>query len=117
MSDDQRRLLEAVDASRSEMIDFTRELVAIPSENPPGNEYARCVGAIAQKLKDIGLEPQVTGHCVTASHGEGERALYFHGHYDVVPRSVEGQFDPVIKGPNLFGRGSYWPSTERGTTS
>ena len=106
MSDDQRRLLEAVDASRSEMIDFTRELVAIPSENPPGNEYARCVGAIAQKLKDIGLEPQVTGHCVTASHGEGERALYFHGHYDVVPRSVEGQFDPVIKGPNLFGRGS-----------
>jgi acetylornithine deacetylase/succinyl-diaminopimelate desuccinylase family protein len=88
------------------MIDFTRELVAIPSENPPGNEYARCAGAIAQKLKDIGLEPRVTGHCVTACHGEGERALYFHGHYDVVPRSVDGQFDPAIKGANLFGRGS-----------
>src|SRR5260370_32040340 len=111
MSDHETRLLEAVDASRSEMIHFTRELVAIPSENPPGNEYARCVGAIAQKLKDIGLEPQVTGHCVTASHGEGERALYFHGHYDVVPRSVEGQFDPVIKGPTWFGGDS---STLRG---
>jgi len=95
------------------MIDFTRELVAIPSENPPGNEYARCAGAIAQRLKDIGLEPRVIevpgkppGYCVTACHGEGERAFYFHGHYDVVPRSVEGQFDPAIKGSNLFGRGS-----------
>lgn len=113
MSDSQRSLLEAVDASQSEMIDFTREMVAIPSENPPGNEYARCAAVIAQKLKDIGLEPRVVevpgtppGYCVTASHGEGERALYFHGHYDVVPRSAEGQFDPVVKGPNLFGRGS-----------
>jgi len=113
MSDHQRRLLEAVDASRSEMIDFTRELVAIPSENPPGNEYARCAAVIAQKLKDIGLEPRMIevpgtppGYCVTAGHGEGERALYFHGHYDVVPRAAEGQFDPVIQGSNLFGRGS-----------
>jgi acetylornithine deacetylase/succinyl-diaminopimelate desuccinylase family protein len=106
MPDHQTRLLKAVESSRSEMIDITRELVAIPTENPPGNEYARCAGVIAQKLKDIGLDPRVTGHCVTACHGEGERALYFHGHYDVVPHSVEGQFDAVIKGANLFGRGS-----------
>jgi succinyl-diaminopimelate desuccinylase len=32
--------------------------------------------------------------------------LHFHGHYDVVPHSVDGQFDPVIKRSNLFGRGS-----------
>jgi acetylornithine deacetylase/succinyl-diaminopimelate desuccinylase family protein len=110
-------LLDAVDAAQSEMIDFTRELVAIPSENPPGNEYARCAGAIAKKLSEIGLTPRVIevpaprlgespGYCVTASYGEGERALYFHGHYDVVPHSVEGQFDPVIKQSNLLGRGS-----------
>lgn len=117
MSTDQNKLLEAVDASRSEMIDFTRELVAIPSENPPGNEYARCAEAISQKLTDLGLDPRVLevpasepgrqpGYCVTASHGEGERALFFHGHYDVVPHSTEGQFDPVLKQSNLFGRGS-----------
>src|SRR5437016_1178177 len=117
MSPQSMSVLEAVDASRSEMIGFTRELVAIPSENPPGAEYARCAEVIAQKLKEIGLDPRVIeapapkpgeppGYCVTACHGEGERALHFHGHYDVVPRSVEGQFDPVIKGPNLFGRGS-----------
>ncbi len=117
MSGRHNALLEAVDVTSSEAIDFTRELIAIPTENPPGNEYARCAEAIAQKLKAIGLEPRVvevpapdsgagSGYCVTASHGEGERALHFHGHYDVVPRSVEGQFDPIIKGPNLFGRGS-----------
>src|SRR5580692_9593827 len=117
MSDHQENLLKTVDALRSEMIDFTRELVAIPSENPPGNEYARCAEAIAQKLRQIGLEHRVIeapasapggqpGYCITASHGEGERALYFHGHYDVVPHSVEGQFDPVIENANLFGRGS-----------
>src|ERR1043166_25169 len=110
-------LLEAVDASHSEMIDFTRELVAIPTENPPGKEYLRCAGVIAQRLKDIGLDPRVIevpagtagdepGYCGIASHGEGERSLYFHGHYDVVPRSTEAQFDPMIKGSNLFGRGS-----------
>jgi len=117
MSDHQENLLETVGALQSEMVDFTRELVAIPSENPPGNEYARCAEAIAQKLKQIGLEPRVIevpaptpgaqpGYCVTACHGEGERALYFHGHYDVVPHSVEGQFDPVVSQSNLFGRGS-----------
>jgi acetylornithine deacetylase/succinyl-diaminopimelate desuccinylase family protein len=115
--DHQQNLLKTVDALHSEMIDFTRELVAIPSENPPGNEYARCAESIAQKLEQIGLEPRVIevpaaspgeqpGYCVTACHGEGERALYFHGHYDVVPHSVEGQFDPVVKQSNLFGRGS-----------
>ena len=98
---------------REEMIAFTRELVAIPTENPPGNNYRRCALAIARKLEEIGLEPAIietpgdgAGYCVLAFHGRGERVLHFHGHYDVVPRSVDGQFEPVIKGGNLFGRGS-----------
>jgi len=117
MSGDQGSLLEAIDASRLEMIEFTRELVGIPSENPPGNEYARCAEAIAKQLAEIGLDSRMVevpapesgeppGYCVTASHGEGEQVLYFHGHYDVVPRSAEGQFHPVLKHSNLFGRGS-----------
>lgn len=101
-------LLKAIDDSHAEMIDFTRELVAIPTENPPGNEYQRCATAIARQLEKIGLAPRVVGPgpCVIAGYGEGERVFHFHGHYDVVPRSVEGQFDPVVKGANLFGRGS-----------
>ena len=109
-------LLETVHASVPEILEFTQELIAIPSENPPGNEYARCAGVIARKLQELGFSPRVLevpvnagkqpGYCVTASHGEGERVLHLHGHYDVVPHSVEGQFHPTIKGDNLFGRGS-----------
>ena len=112
-----KALIEAIDESQSAMVDFTRELVSIPTENPPGAEYARCAETIERKLEEIGLQPRVIetpargrdsgpGYCITAHHGEGERALHFHGHYDVVPRSVEGQFDPMTRGENLFGRGS-----------
>jgi acetylornithine deacetylase/succinyl-diaminopimelate desuccinylase family protein len=38
--------------------------------------------------------------------GEGERTLYFHGHYDVVPAQRRDQFEPRIKNGVLFGRGS-----------
>ena len=32
--------------------------------------------------------------------------MYFSGHYDVVPAQRADQFEPYIKGANLFGRGS-----------
>jgi succinyl-diaminopimelate desuccinylase len=106
MSDWNPAILQAVDESLPEILDFTRELIAIPTENPPGNEYPRCAAAIVQRLADLGFEPEVRNGCVLAHYGAGDRALHFHGHYDVVPRSTDGQFEPVIEGANLFGRGS-----------
>ena len=113
MSPSVHDVIEAVAAHETDMVEFARELIAIPTENPPGHEYASCAETIASKLDVIGLAPRVIEtsgnpavHCVTASYGEGKRALYFHGHYDVVPRSVEGQFEGAIRGANLFGRGS-----------
>src|SRR5205085_8348822 len=38
--------------------------------------------------------------------GPAGPTLYFHGHYDVVPASVPGQFEPRLDGDTLFGRGS-----------
>lgn len=40
---------------RAEMIAFTSELVAIPSENPPGHAYADCVRVIESRLPALGL--------------------------------------------------------------
>jgi acetylornithine deacetylase/succinyl-diaminopimelate desuccinylase family protein len=40
------------------------------------------------------------------SHGGGERILYFHGHYDVVPAQSIEQFQPNRKEHFLFGRGA-----------
>lgn len=40
---------------RNEMIEFTSELVAIASENPPGTAYPDCVRAIESKLRALDL--------------------------------------------------------------
>lgn len=49
------------------------------------------------------LEPR---YLVRATLGSGKRALYFHGHYDVVPASSAAQFQPRERNGNIFGRGS-----------
>jgi len=40
------------------------------------------------------------------THGDGGRALYFSGHYDVVPAQSAEQFKPIVRKANLHGRGS-----------
>jgi succinyl-diaminopimelate desuccinylase len=100
-------LLEAVRSHREAMVALTRELIAIPSENPPGNFYAETVGLLSVRLRELGFtDTRIEGDCLLSFVGEGERTLYFSGHYDVVPAQSPSQFEPALKGPNLFGRGS-----------
>jgi succinyl-diaminopimelate desuccinylase len=94
------------------------ELVAIPTENPPGKSYRACTDLLESRLRQAGLDcerfaPHVSEddakdapECLLATHGIGERALYFHGHYDVVPAQSPEQFKPLRKEHFLFGRGS-----------
>jgi acetylornithine deacetylase/succinyl-diaminopimelate desuccinylase family protein len=56
---------------------------------------------------EIGFgDSSIIGDCLMAFAGEGERTLYFSGHYDVVPAQNAAQFEPHLKGANLFGRGA-----------
>jgi succinyl-diaminopimelate desuccinylase len=104
---------------RNEMVDFTSELVGIASENPPGNAYPECVRAIESRLRALDLPCEVVKYrprkgtrddsgaaVVLSSVGNGQRTLYFSGHYDVVPVTTPGQCTPVQKGETLFGRGA-----------
>lgn len=110
---------------RDEMVAFTSELVAIASENPPGQAYPACVRVIADRLRALGLPCEIvtyrppkgtrddSGAAVVLSsvgsgggRGSGGRTLYFSGHYDVVPVTTVGQCTPVLKGKTLFGRGA-----------
>jgi succinyl-diaminopimelate desuccinylase len=103
---------------QEEMAALLAELVAIPTENPPGNNYRRCADFLESRIRQLGLDcerlaPAVaeieTGDdpvCLQASFGSGERSLYFHGHYDVVPAQSAEQFQPARKEHFLFGRGA-----------
>jgi acetylornithine deacetylase/succinyl-diaminopimelate desuccinylase family protein len=89
------------------MLDLTKRLIAIPSENPPGNHYEECASTLFGELDRLGFdEVRREGACVIASVGPGPRTLYFSGHYDVVPAQNRDQFQPRVEGANLFGRGS-----------
>jgi succinyl-diaminopimelate desuccinylase len=93
--------------SEPAMLELTRRLVAIPSENPPGNEYEECARTLIDELRRLGFDDvRREGACVLASAGSGSRTLYFSGHYDVVPAQSQDQFQPRVEGANLFGRGS-----------
>jgi succinyl-diaminopimelate desuccinylase len=101
-----------------EMATLLGELVAIPTENPPGANYRQCVDLLANGLLRAGLDCErlaagysradgdSAAECLLAFHGSGEPALYFHGHYDVVPAQSREQFQPSRKEHFLFGRGS-----------
>jgi acetylornithine deacetylase/succinyl-diaminopimelate desuccinylase-like protein len=89
------------------MVEFTKRLIVIASENPPGNHYEQCVQTLIEELNQLGFdEVRREGACVVASAGNGPQTLYFSGHYDVVPAQNRNQFEPRVEGANLFGRGS-----------
>jgi len=116
----EQMLRETIATYQKELLAFTKALVAIPTENPPGVAYRACSELIAHKLAEIGLEYTLLetpapassspsadpGYCILSSYGTGEHTLYFHGHYDVVPASHPDQFQPWIAEGKLFGRGS-----------
>jgi succinyl-diaminopimelate desuccinylase len=116
----EQMLQETIATYQKDLLAFTKALVTIPTENPPGVAYRACSELIAQKLAEIGLEYTLLetpapassspsadpGYCVLSSYGTGDQTLYFHGHYDVVPASYPAQFQPWMSAGKLFGRGS-----------
>ncbi len=120
------KVSEAVEALRKELVEFTEELIRIPTANPPGENYDRCVELIASRLEEIGLEvklievpeeklreyglspPRICLLAYLRGSSKGS-SLHFNGHYDVVPAGegwTKNPFEPVIEGGKLYGRGS-----------
>src|SRR5262245_31787169 len=111
----QLALARALDVHRDAVLTFCQDLVRIASENPPGNHYRECTDRLRLELDRLGLDHRVVEapaehNCprynVLGFHGAGQRTLYFHGHYDVVPAQSREQFTPVVRNGRLYGRGS-----------
>jgi succinyl-diaminopimelate desuccinylase len=111
-------ILSWLEQREDEIAALLADLVAIPTENPPGKHYRPCVDLLETHLREISLgckrlESNVSRdgaerspEILVATHGSGQRTLYFHGHYDVVPAQTSAQFQPLRKEHFLFGRGS-----------
>jgi acetylornithine deacetylase/succinyl-diaminopimelate desuccinylase-like protein len=74
------KILNSIAADKTEIVEFTKDLVAIATENPPGNHYKPCVDLIINKLSEIGLDYEIIEvpeseslkrYCIVSSYGPG----------------------------------------------
>ncbi len=104
-----------IDARADEMADLLVRLVAVNTENPPGRGLGECAGVLAEAMCNLDLAPEVVDienaeleqSCVVrGSVGAGQRVVYFHGHFDVVPAQRQAQFEPRREDGRIVGRGT-----------
>lgn len=103
--------------SRSdEMAELLQRLVAVDTENPPGRGLGRCGRVLCDAMEQLGFSPELIELApaglleepciVRGTVGEGARAIYFHGHFDVVAAQSPGQFRPERRDGKIIGRGT-----------
>jgi succinyl-diaminopimelate desuccinylase len=111
-------ILKWIRKREEEMARLLAKLVAVPSENPPGKNYQAVAKVLEKHIRGSGLDfkrlqsktrtktSKERPACLLGEHGSGDRTLYFHGHYDVVPAQAAQQFKPQRRKHFLFGRGA-----------
>jgi len=111
-------VLHALAARERELVEFARDLIAIPSPNPPGDERElaeRARGEMARlgfsAIRMVAMEPtrpNVVGEVVGKRTGQ---ILTLNGHIDTKPTGdisqwATGPYDPVVRDGRLHGLGS-----------
>jgi succinyl-diaminopimelate desuccinylase len=118
------RVLSAIDDAAAEIVDFTSELIRVPTVNPPGEAYEDCARLIGEKLAAGGFEieyfpaegrPEHTRthprvNVVGLRRGRALRpAVHLNGHFDVVPAGAGWTVDPfagTVRDGRVYGRGA-----------
>lgn len=121
---DMDRFLQRIEAAREDMVTLARDLVRIPTVNPPGEAYEPCARLIGERLA-------VRGFDVAYVRGEGTPGdchryprlnmvarieaprpgpcVHLNGHIDVVEAGRGWSVDPfagVVRDGRLYGRGA-----------
>jgi succinyl-diaminopimelate desuccinylase len=117
------RILAEIDRAVDEIVQFTVDLVQIPTVNPPGEEYDACAHFLGEHLARTGYEveyiaadgrPEHTRrhprvNVVGARRGAGSGpVVHLNGHTDVVPAGDGWTVDPfagIVRDGRIFGRG------------
>ncbi len=124
------KLLEKhIESYSGNVIELSKELVSIPTINPPGVNYTECTNILKRVLNDLNFDVYV--HEVPSNElnklvpcksseprinviglkrfGEEGKRIHIHTHYDVVPPGSgwnRDPFRPVIEDGKLYGRGA-----------
>ena len=118
------RIIRAAESVIDEAVEFTRELIRIPTVNPPGEFYedgARCIGKwlqgkgfTAEYIAAEGMPEHTAKHPRLNVIGRKEgvapgKTLHLNGHFDVVPAGRGWTKDPFaaqIENGRIYGRGT-----------
>lgn len=119
--------LEKVEKEYQWGINVLKEMVSIPTVNPPGENYKEFALLAKEILKAIGFTVDIIEvplgyikqyrpeyadyprYIVIGRYGSGTPVLHFNGHYDVVPAGTgwsKKPFEPVIEQGRIYGRGT-----------
>ena len=117
-------LFERIDGKQGELVELTRDLVRIPTVNPPGDAYTPCAELIGRRLASSGFQVNyVRGEGAVGDSEryprtnvlariEGKRpgpCVHFNGHIDVVEAGRGWTTDPFageVRDGKVFGRGA-----------
>src|SRR5258705_1293064 len=116
------RVVLEVDRAVDEIVQFTADLVRIPTINPPGDEYEACARFIGDHLRrhDFDVEyivadgrPEHTArhprvNVVGSRRGGNGPVVHLNGHIDVVPPGGGWTLEPfggLVRDGKIFGRG------------
>lgn len=115
---------ELIEQRRQDLVELTRDLIRIPTINPPGENYVPCAEFIGDRLRKVGFEIEyiraegVPGdsdkyprmNVIARRQGSAPGpCVHFNGHIDVVETGSGWSVDPfeaVVKQGKIFGRGS-----------
>jgi succinyl-diaminopimelate desuccinylase len=118
------RIIRAAEGVIDEAVEFTRELIRIPTVNPPGDFYgdgARCIGKwlkgagfTAEYITAEGMQEHTAKHprvnVIGRKEGVGPgKTLHLNGHFDVVPAGRGWTKDPFgaeVSDGKIWGRGT-----------
>jgi succinyl-diaminopimelate desuccinylase len=117
-------LVRKIDDKRGALVELTRDLVRIPTVNPPGEAYAPCAELVGERLRRSGFEvvyirgegtpgdsdrhPRLNVVARRESRRPGP-CVHFNSHIDVVETGRGWTVDPwagLVRDGRVYGRGT-----------
>lgn len=117
-------LFARIDDQAEALVELTRDLVRIPTVNPPGNAYVACAELLGKRLQGSGFEVSYiraegdigdsdryprTNVIARKSGGAAGATVHFNGHIDVVEAGLGWSSDPfegIVRDGKVYGRGT-----------